>query len=61
MNGLPVVSPAMAILALAVLAAASFAMLRVARLLGVPVLISLVVAGLIAESVLPPHLHVSLG
>jgi len=58
---LPQVSPAVAIALLAVLAAACFAVLRVARLLGIPVMIALVIAGLATESILPANLHVSIG
>jgi monovalent cation:H+ antiporter, CPA1 family len=49
------------IVVLAVLLAASIATFRVAKLLGIPVMISLVIAGLVAEAILPPRIHIELG
>ncbi len=49
------------IVVLAVLLAASIATFRVAKLLGIPVMISLVIAGLVAETILPPRIHIELG
>ena len=49
------------IVVLAVLLAASIATFRVAKLLGIPVMISLVIAGLVAEMILPPRIHIELG
>ncbi len=58
---MPFLSPGASIAILAVLLVACVATWRIARLLGIPVMIALVIAGLVAESILPPGLHVSLG
>ena len=49
------------VVVLALLLVASIATFRVAKLLGIPVMISLVIAGLVAEAILPPRIHIELG